>query len=137
MPKLGKRSKQRLEGVDNRLVELLERVCKYFDITIIEGKRSQERQDLLVKQGKSKTKFGKHVDGKAVDIAIWDGSGKIDWNARDDFHMLGGFILGVANQMGLRVRWGGCWRYDSLYQGQRTTKTNNFDDLVHIELVED
>ena len=59
---------------------------------------------------------------------------KIDWNARDDFHMLGGFILGVANQMGLRVRWGGCWRYDSLYEGQRTTKTNSFDDLVHIEL---
>lgn len=130
MPKLGKRSKKRLEGVDSRLIDLLERVCKYFDITVIEGKRSQERQDLLVKQGKSKTKFGKHVQGKAVDIAPYP----IDWNARDDFHMLGGFVLGVANQMGLRIRWGGCWRYDSLYQGQRTTKTNSFDDLVHIEI---
>ncbi len=130
MPKLGKRSKKRLEGVDSRLIDLLERVCKYFDITVIEGKRSQERQDLLVKQGKSKTKFGKHVQGKAVDIAPYP----IDWNARDDFHMLGGFVLGVANQMGLRVRWGGCWRYDSLYQGQRTTKTNSFDDLVHFEI---
>ena len=130
MPRLGKRSKKRLEGVDARLIALLERVCKYFDITVIEGKRSQERQDLLVEQGKSKTKFGKHVQGKAVDIAPYP----IDWKARDDFHMLGGFILGVANQMGLRVRWGGCWRYDSLYEGQRTTKTNNFDDLVHIEL---
>jgi len=130
VPKLGKRSKKRLEGVDSRLIDLLERVCKYFDITVIEGKRSQERQDMLVKQGKSKTKFGKHVQGKAVDIAPYP----IDWNARDDFHMLGGFVLGVANQMGLRVRWGGCWRYDSLYQGQRTTKTNNFDDLVHLEI---
>ena len=130
MPRLGKRSKKRLEGVDSRLIDLLERVCKYFDITVIEGKRSQERQDLLGKQGKSKTKFGKHVQGKAVDIAPYP----IDWNARDDFHMLGGFVLGVANQMGLRVRWGGCWRYDSLYEGQRTTKTNNFDDLVHIEI---
>ena len=130
MPRLGKRSKKRLEGVDSRLIDLLERVCKYFDITVIEGKRSQERQDLLVKQGKSKTKFGKHVQGKAVDIAPYP----IDWNARDDFHMLGGFVLGVANQMGLRVRWGGCWRYDSLYEGQRTTKTNSFDDLVHFEI---
>jgi len=130
MPRLGKRSKKRLEGVDSRLIDLLERVCKYFDITVIEGKRSQERQDMLVKQGKSKTKFGKHVQGKAVDISPYP----IDWNARDDFHMLGGFVLGVANQMGLRVRWGGCWRYDSLYEGQRTTKTNNFDDLVHIEI---
>ena len=130
MPRLGKRSKKRLEGVDSRLIDLLERVCKYFDITVIEGKRSQERQDMLVKQGKSKTKFGKHVQGKAVDIAPYP----IDWNARDDFHMLGGFVLGVANQMGLRVRWGGCWRYDSLYEGQRTTKTNSFDDLVHFEI---
>ncbi len=130
MPRLGKRSKKRLEGVDSRLIDLLERVCKYFDITVIEGKRSQERQDMLVKQGKSKTKFGKHVQGKAVDIAPYP----IDWNARDDFHMLGGFVLGVANQMGLKVRWGGCWRYDSLYEGQRTTKTNNFDDLVHFEI---
>ena len=45
MPRLGKRSKKRLEGVDSRLIELLERVCKYFDLTVIEGKRSQERQD--------------------------------------------------------------------------------------------
>ena len=63
MPRLGKRSKTRLEGVDERLVHLLTEVCKYFDITVIEGKRSQERQNELVAQGKSKTKFGKHVLG--------------------------------------------------------------------------
>jgi peptidoglycan L-alanyl-D-glutamate endopeptidase CwlK len=132
VPRFGKRSKQRLKGVDDRLVSVLNEVVKYFDITIIEGKRSQERQNKLVEEGKSKTKFGKHVQGKAVDIAPYNNG--IDWKARDDFHMLGGFVLGVANQMGLRVRWGGCWRYDSLYEGQRTTKTNNFDDLVHIEI---
>ena len=101
MPKLGKRSKKRLEGVDGRLIALLERVCQYFDITVIEGKRSQERQDLLVEQGKSKTKFGKHVQGKAVDISPYP----IDWKARDDFHYLGGFVLGIASQMNINVRW--------------------------------
>ena len=100
MPRLGKRSKKRLEGVDSRLIDLLERVCKYFDITVIEGKRSQERQNMLVEQGKSKTKFGKHVQGKAVDIAPYP----IDWNARDDFHYLGGFVLCIATQMGLNIR---------------------------------
>tara|TARA_Y100001937_G_scaffold127705_1_gene200798 strand:- start:278 stop:676 length:399 start_codon:yes stop_codon:yes gene_type:complete len=132
MPKLGRRSMKRLKGVDPRLVLLLQKVVKYYDITVIEGLRSQERQNELVAQGKSKTKFGKHVQGLAVDIAMYP----IDWNARDDFHMLGGFVLGIANQMGIRIRWGGCWRYDSLYQGQRTVKTNNFDDLVHFEIVE-
>jgi len=130
VPKLGKRSKKRLEGVDSRLIDLLERVCKYFDITVIEGKRSQERQDLLVEQGKSKTKFGKHVQGKAVDIAPYP----IDFKARDDFHYLGGFVLGIATQMGLNIRWGGDWSDSSLSQNQRTTKDNSFDDLVHFEI---
>ena len=69
MPHFGKRSKQRLEGVDDRLVKVLNKAVEYFDITVIEGLRSQERQNQLVEEGKSKTKFGKHVQGKAVDIA--------------------------------------------------------------------
>jgi len=132
VPKFGKRSKQRLQGVDSKLVNVLNQVCKYFDITVIEGLRSQERQNELVAQGKSKTKFGKHVQGKAVDIAPYP----IDWNARDDFHYLGGFVLGIASQMGINVRWGGDWSDSSLSQNRRTTKDNNFDDLVHFELKE-
>tara|TARA_R100000152_G_scaffold20386_1_gene13954 strand:+ start:159 stop:557 length:399 start_codon:yes stop_codon:yes gene_type:complete len=132
MPKLGRRSKQRLKGVDSRLIALLEQVCKYFDITVIEGKRSQERQNMLVEQGKSKTKFGKHVQGKAVDIAPYP----IDWNARDDFHYLGGFVLGIASQMNINVRWGGDWSDSSLSENRRTTKDNSFDDLVHFELMD-
>ena len=132
MPKFGKRSKQRLQGVDSKLVNVLNEVCKYFDITVIEGIRSQERQNEQVAEGKSKTKFGKHVQGKAVDIAPYP----IDWNARDDFHYLGGFLLGVASQMGINVRWGGDWSDSSLSQNRRTTKDNNFDDLVHFELKE-
>jgi len=132
MPKFGKRSKERLRGVDAKLQNVLNEVCKYFDITVIEGVRSQERQDELVSQGKSKTKFGKHVQGKAVDIAPYP----IDWRARDDFHLLGGFVLGVASQMDVKIRWGGDWDSSSLFQGKRTTKDNNFDDLVHFEILD-
>ena len=102
MARFGKRSRERLRGVDPRLVVVLERVCKHFDITVIEGLRSQERQNELVEQGKSKTKFGKHVQGKAVDVAPYP----IDWNARDDFHYLGGFVLGVAASMGVKLHMG-------------------------------
>lgn len=132
MPKFGKRSKERLRGVDAKLVNVLNEVVKYFDISVIEGLRSQKRQDELVAEGKSKTKFGKHVLGKAVDIAPYP----IDWQARDDFHLLGGFVLGIASQMGVNVRWGGDWSASSLYKGKRTTKDNSFDDLVHFELKE-
>jgi len=136
MPKFGRRSRQRLKGVDARLVSVLNEVVKYFDITVIEGLRSQERQNELVEQGKSKTKFGKHVQGKAVDIAPYP----IDWKARDDFHYLGGFVLGIAAKLGVNVRWGGDWSSPSLDKDvmsgkeQRTTKDNGFDDLVHFEI---
>ena len=44
MPKFGKRSRGRLKGVDAKLVNVLNEVVKYFDITVIEGLRSQERR---------------------------------------------------------------------------------------------
>ena len=132
MPNFGKRSKERLKGVDHRLVMVLDEVVKYFDITVIEGLRSQERQNQLVKEGKSKTKFGKHVEGKAVDIGPYP----LDWSARDDFHYLGGFVLGIANQLGIKIRWGGDWNASSFFEGKRTTKDNNFDDLLHFELLD-
>ena len=132
MPKFGKRSKDHLKGVDAKLQNVLNEVVKYFDITVIEGLRSQKRQNELVAQGKSKTKFGKHVDGKAVDIAPYP----IDWKARDDFHYLGGFMLATAASMDIKIRWGGDWNASSTFEGQRTTKDNNFDDLVHFEKLE-
>ena len=104
MPKFGKRSKDHLKGVDAKLQNVPNEVVKYFDITVIEGLRSQKRQNELVAQGKSKTKFGKHVDGKAV--------------------------------MDIKIRWGGDWNASSTFEGQRTTKDNNFDDLVHFEILE-
>ena len=132
MPKFGKTSKKRLEGVHPDSRKVLDVVVQYFDIMVIEGLRSQERQDLLVKEGKSKTKFGKHVLGKAVDIAPYP----LDWEARDDFHYLGGFMLGIAASMGIKIRWGGDWNASSLFEGKRTTKDNRFDDLVHFELLD-
>ena len=126
MPKFGKRSKDRLKGVDAKLQNVLNEVVKYFDITVIEGLRSQKRQNELVAQGKSKTKFGKHVDGKAVDIAPYP----IDWKARDDFHYLGGFMLATAASMDIKIRWGGDWNASSTFEGQRTTKDNNFDEIL-------
>tara|TARA_R100001530_G_scaffold40861_2_gene31399 strand:+ start:435 stop:833 length:399 start_codon:yes stop_codon:yes gene_type:complete len=132
MPRFGKRSKARLKGVDAKLQNVLNEVVKYFDITVIEGLRSQERQNELVAQGKSKTKFGKHVQGKAVDIAPYP----IDWDSRDDFHYLGGFVLGIAASQGVNVRWGGDWNGSSLKESARTTKDNNFDDLVHFEIID-
>tara|TARA_R100000742_G_C4245888_1_gene64837 strand:- start:225 stop:605 length:381 start_codon:yes stop_codon:yes gene_type:complete len=124
MPRFGKRSKERLKGVKPELVNVLNELVKIMDVTIVEGLRTQERQDELVAQGASKTKFSKHIEGKAVDLAPYP----IDWNDRDRFHYMGGMIRGIAKQMKVNVRWGGDWDSDG------ETKDNSFDDLVHVEL---
>ena len=95
MARFGKRSKERLKGVDAKLVNVLNELIKIMDVTIIEGLRSEERQEKLLKEGKTKTRFSKHIQGKAVDLAPYP----IDWNDRDRFHYMGGMIRGIAKQL--------------------------------------
>lgn len=127
MPRFGKRSRERMKGVDSKLQNVFNEVVKEFDCAIIEGVRSQERQNELVAQGKSKTKFGKHVQGKALDVAPYP----IDWADRDRFHYFGGYVKGIAKSLNLKVRWGGDW------DGDFETKDNIFDDLVHFEILDE
>ena len=124
MPHFGKRSKERLKGVDIKLQHILRRLVKIMDVTIIEGLRSQERQNELVAKGASKTKYSKHIQGKAVDVAPYP----IDWKDRDRFHYMGGMVRGIGQQLGVNIRWGGDWDSDG------ETKDNSFDDLVHVEI---
>jgi peptidoglycan L-alanyl-D-glutamate endopeptidase CwlK len=116
-----------MKGVDSKLQNVFNEVVKEFDCAIIEGVRSQERQNELVAQGKSKTKFGKHVQGKALDVAPYP----IDWADRDRFHYFGGYVKGIAKSLNLKVRWGGDW------DGDFETKDNIFDDLVHFEILDE
>ena len=130
MPRFGKRSISRLKTCDQKLQELFYEVVKHFDCSIIEGHRGEERQNKAFADGKSKVKYpnGKHNQNPsiAVDVAPYP----IDWSDRDRFHYFGGFVLGVAKQMGMNIRWGGDWNQDT------KTKDNKFDDLVHFEIKE-
>ena len=128
MPRFGKRSIGRLQTCDQKLQELFYEVVKHFDCSIIEGHRGEERQNKAYADGKSKVKYpnGKHNQNPsvAVDVAPYP----IDWSDRDRFHYFGGFVLGVAKEMGMNIRWGGDWNQDT------HTKDNKFDDLVHFEI---
>ena len=128
MPRFGKRSIGRLQTCDQKLQELFYEVVKHFDCSIIEGHRGEERQNKAYADGKSKVKYpnGKHNQNPsvAVDVAPYP----IDWSDRDRFHYFGGFVLGVAKEMGMNIRWGGDWNQDT------ETKDNKFDDLVHFEI---
>ena len=124
MYKFGKRSRERLKGVDTKFVIVLNELIKMMDVTVIEGLRSAERQKELLAKGATKVKYSKHMEGKAVDIAPYP----IDWEDRDRFYYMGGMIRGIGKQLGINIRFGGDWDSDG------ETKDNIFDDLVHIEL---
>jgi peptidoglycan LD-endopeptidase CwlK len=128
MPSFGKKSQEKLNSCDPRLVELFERVVEDFDCTIIQGHRGQAEQDSLFVNGFSKLKYpqGRHnqYPSLAVDVAPYP----IDWEDRERFTYFAGFVQGIAASMGLTIRWGGDWNRDT------KLKDNNFDDLPHFEI---
>ena len=126
MPRFGRRSRERLKGVNAKLVNVLNELIKIMDVTIIEGVRSKERQAELLEKGATKVKYSRHMEGKAVDLAPYP----IDWKDRERFHLFAGFVLGIAKSMGINLRWGGDWNQNW------EVDDNKFDDFPHFELRE-
>lgn len=128
---LPKTSLDRLATCHPDLRSLFIEVNETFPCLIIEGHRDKETQDRAFFAGKSKLRFpkGKHnsLPSLAVDAAPlpleWDGK-----KSREKFYLFAGYVLGVAAQRGLSIRWGGDWDKDW------DIKENSFDDLVHFEL---
>lgn len=124
MPRFGKKSKRVLSELNEDLQELLNEVIKYVDISLIEGKRSLDRQKELKKTGATKTLESKHLKGEAIDLAPYP----IDWENRERFIYVAGIVKGIAFNLGIPIVWGGDWNNNF------DLSDNNFDDLVHFEL---
>ena len=130
MPKFGKKSKGHLITCDKRLQAIFNEVIKTVDCSILEGHRSEDRQNALYEEGKTKVKYphGRHNQflSRAVDVVPYP----IDWDDRERFHLFAGFVLGTAKQMGINLRWGGDWNMNW------EVDDNQFDDFPHFELRE-
>jgi peptidoglycan LD-endopeptidase CwlK len=128
MPSFSPKSAAILSECDHALQEICERVIKVYDFTILEGHRSNERQDELFRQGKSKLKAGqsKHnaYPSRAVDIAPYP----VDWSDTKRFFLLAGFMFQAAHEVGVQIRWGGDW------DGDWEHKDQTFHDLPHFEV---
>tara|TARA_R100001230_G_C5629535_1_gene137508 strand:- start:153 stop:545 length:393 start_codon:yes stop_codon:yes gene_type:complete len=128
MPRFGKRSKERLATCEKDLQMVFNEVIKHVDCSILEGHRSKDRQNALYKDGKTKVRYpnGRHNASPscAVDVTPYP----VDWEDRERQTLFAGFVLGVANQMGIKLRWGGDWDQDF------EVKDNRFDDFPHFEL---
>ena len=128
MPYFGKTSKKRLSTCDDRLQKVFNEVIKHVDCSVLEGHRGEDRQNKLYEEEKTKVKYphGRHnrQPSSAVDVTPYP----VDWKDRERQTLFAGFVIGVASQMGINLRWGGDWDQD--FQ----VVDNRFDDFPHFEL---
>lgn len=106
---LSNKSKQRLHGVDERLISLVERSIEItkIDFVVLEGVRTIERQKALFNTGASKTLNSRHLTGHAVDLAPLK-DGKVTWEWYF-YNRLAETVSKAASELSLVIRWGGVW----------------------------
>lgn len=147
MPQFSYLSLDRLNTCDPRLRDLFKRVVERVDCSVLEGHRTAERQEELLRLGRSKVHNSKHLatPAAAVDVAPYPIPARFG-NVPElldagltvlevskvvaRFYALAGYVRGVADERGIGVRWGGDWDGDWDFRDQ------TFDDLVHYELTD-
>ena len=135
MSKYSNKSKQKLSECHLDLQLIYQNLIEIIDVTILEGKRSIERQEELVRTGMSKTMDSKHLEQEdgtshAVDAAPCP----IDWGDRERFIYMQGIIRGISHilykngDIEHKTRHGIDWDDDG------NIKEHSFFDGPHVEL---
>lgn len=129
----------RFSGVDQRLVSIAQEACQAlpFDVIVVEGVRTEKRQQELYAQGRTKpgkvvtwTMNSKHIDGLAVDLAPYDHETKqILWGDVLKFNDMIRSMLRVAAAHKVKIRSGADWNQNGVLRENRET------DSPHFELV--
>lgn len=135
---LSQRSLKNLEGVHPNLVAVVKRAIEITeqDFVVIEGVRTQARQDELWAQGRTKpgpivtwTKdasshgIGKDGYGHAVDICPYP----VDWNDISKFDAIYVAMMAAAQELGVRLRYGGDWDMDGKLRERGETDSPHFE----------
>jgi len=142
-------SKNELETCHPDLQRLFNKVAENYNCTIFQGERGEEAQNYCFKNGLSKVKYpGSKHNTKPLSEAVDSGPYPIrypDENIMRDMtaaekeqierlkrwiHFCG-YVKGVADTMGIKIRQGIDWNGNNVFTDQK------FDDLPHCELKEE
>lgn len=110
MYQLGPQSLLRLKDVHPDLVKVVKRAIEItpVDFTVLEGRRSIERQKALVAAGASQTMNSRHLTGHAVDLGAWVDS-QLDWSW-PLYPRIAAAVKIASNQVKIPIEWGGDWK---------------------------
>lgn len=135
----GEKSKGQLRTVKGALAGLFSDVLELglIDISIIEGRRTREKQEEYYAAGKSRVTWphSKHNVlnpgdlAAALDAAPYV-NGTVSYDPRHCI-FLAGLVMARAKIDGVPVRWGGNWDRDA-----EPITDQEFQDLVHYELID-
>lgn len=129
--KLSKRSLARLEGVDERMVRVVQTAITLssVDFGVIQGLRTIEEQRQLVAKGASQTMKSKHLDGLAVDVMAYIGS-RGSWEMSLYDNIADAFKL-AAIEEDVAIRWGAAWQISDIreWDGTMQDAMDNYIDL--------
>ena len=129
--KLGKRSLERLIGVDERMVAVVKYAINVTqqDFSVICGVRTIEEQRTLVAKGASQTMKSKHIDGLAVDLMAYVDGGRWELNLYDE---IADAMSEAAREVDVPIRWGAAWSVPNIAQyseGNMEDAMNSYIDL--------
>ena len=110
MYKLGARSKQRLKGVHDDLVKVVERAIEIttIDFAVLEGLRDPERQKTLMESGASQTLNSRHITGHAVDLGARVDN-QVDWSW-PLYHKIATAMKEAAKELDVAIVCGADWK---------------------------
>lgn len=129
MPNFSNRSQEKLNSCHIDLQKIFNVVIQNYDCTILEGHRSDEKQDELFRQGKSQLRAGQSKHNQNPSMAVDVAPYPINWNDRVKFYHFVGYVKATADQLGIKIRCGADWDNDNDLHDQ------TFFDLVHFELL--
>ena len=107
MYKLSKKSQERLETCDERLITIVREVCKVMDITVLCGHRGKDEQEKAFNEGKSRAHFGQSYHNAFPSLAVDIAPYPINWDVNDPrWEIMCNLVLYIANRYRINVKLG-------------------------------
>jgi len=132
---LSSRSRERLSGVKPDLADTVKRALELspIDFGVSEGRRTLERQKLLVSQGASQTMKSKHLTGDAVDLVGYLDA-HVSWEM-SIYCKIADAVRQAAIETDVSIRWGGAWQVRDirLHEGGMDEAQDAYIDLRRSE----
>lgn len=110
MPTFSERSLERLATCHPDLRRLFFAVVTEIDCTVLCGHRCEADQRLAFEQGNSQLDWPLSMHNRLPSLAVDVGPYPLDWNDIEAFRKLAQIVKIKAQQMGIKVSWGGDWQ---------------------------